>query len=107
VPGSASSFSITSLGGVRKVTPGLTTVLGVVVQGNATYFLELNDAAGFPRPGNGKVVRMRGSVIDTIATGMTVPTGMTMGPDNNLFVSNFGAVPAPAGIGQIVKITIP
>lgn len=107
VPGSASSFSITTLGGVRKVTPGLTTVVAVVVQGNATYFLELNDAAGFPGPGNGKVVRMRGSVVDTIATGLSVPTGMTMGPDNNLYVSNFGAVPAPAGIGQIVKITLP
>jgi hypothetical protein len=29
---------------------------------------------------------------------------MTFGPDGKLYVSNFGA--APAGLGQIVRITI-
>lgn len=106
-PGSANRYSINTIGAVTKVTPGLTTVVAVVVNGNDTYFLELNDAGGFPGPGNGAVVRMRGTSIATIATGLTVPTGMTMGPDGNLYVSNFGAVPAPAGVGQIVKITIP
>ena len=103
-PGSSNRYLINTIGGVTKVTPGLTTVVAVVVNGNDTYFLELNDAAGFPGPGNGKVVRMRGTSITTIATGLTVPTGMTMGPDGNLYVSNFGAVPAPPGVGQIVKI---
>jgi len=106
-PGSSARYSINTIGGVTKVTPGLTTVVAVVVNGNDTYFLELSDAAGFPGPGNGKVVRMRGTSITTIASGLTVPTGMTMGPDGNLYVSNFGAVPAPPGVGQIVKITIP
>lgn len=107
VPGSSARYSINTIGKVTNVTPALTTVVAVVVKDSDTYFLELNDAGGFPGPGNGKVVRMRGSSITTIASGLTVPTGMTLGPDGNLYVSNFGAVPAPAGVGQIVKITIP
>ena len=108
VPGSASRILVTPLGGIKKAIPGLTTVVAVVVNGSDTYYLELNDAPGFPGVGNGKVVRTRGGLgTVTIATGLTVPTGMTMGPDGNLYVSNFGAVPAPAGIGQIVKITLP
>jgi sugar lactone lactonase YvrE len=67
--------------------------------------LELSDAAGFPAPGNGKVVRVRyDGTIEDVATGLSVPTAMTFGPDGKLYVSNWGA--APAGKGQIVKITI-
>jgi len=109
VPGTAARYNINTIGGVTKVTTGLTTVVAVVVKGSDTYFLELNDAGGFPGPGNGKVVRMgSGGGVTTIASGLTVPTGMTLGPDGNLYVSNFGAVPSPtAGVGQIVKITLP
>lgn len=88
----------------------VTTVVATVLKDNILYVLELNDAPGFPGPGNGKVVRMIGTTIKTIATGLTVPTGMTLGPDGNLYVSNFGALPAPAagqGLGQVVKITLP
>ena len=94
----------------RNSQRGLTTVLATVLKGNVLYVLELNDAPGFPSPGNGKVVRMIGTTITTIATGLTVPTGMTLGPDGNLYVSNFGALPAPAAgqaLGQVVKITLP
>jgi hypothetical protein len=106
-PGSSSAYSISTLGGTTRIFPGLTTVVAVVVSGGDTYFLELNDAPGFPGPNNGKVVRLRSGSLLTIATGLTVPTGMTMGPDGALYVSNFGAVPAPAGVGQIVKIIVP
>ena len=37
--------------------------------------------------------------------GLVVPTGMTFGPDGFLYVSNFGA--APAGAGEILRISIP
>ena len=103
VPGSSSRYTVSTLGGITKAAPGLTTVVAVVVNGGDTYFLELNDAPGFPGPNNGKVVRLRSGTLLTIADGLTVPAGMTLGPDGNLYVSNFGAVPGPAGVGQIVK----
>jgi hypothetical protein len=63
------------------------------------------DAAGFPTPGVGKVVRVKHSgEIEDVITGLTVPTAMTFGPNGHLYVSNLGA--APAGAGQILKFAI-
>jgi hypothetical protein len=70
------------------------------------YALELSPAAGYPTPGVGKVVRLnRAGEVEDVATGLSVPTAMTFGPDGHLYVSNFGA--APAGAGQIVRISVP
>ena len=70
------------------------------------YALELSDVAGYPTPGAGKVVRLkRNGVIEDVVVGLIVPTGMTFGPDKALYVSNFGA--APAGAGQILRVTVP
>jgi len=86
---------------------GFTTVVAVDFGPDGLlYALELSPAAGFPTPGVGKVVRLnRTGDIEDVATGLSVPTGMTFGPDGDLYVSNWGA--APAGAGQIVRITIP
>jgi hypothetical protein len=85
---------------------GFTTVVAVDFGPDGLlYALELSPAAGFPTPGVAKVVRLnRAGEIEDVATGLSVPTGMTFGPDGQLYVSNFGA--APAG-GQILRITIP
>jgi glucose/arabinose dehydrogenase len=85
---------------------GFTTVVGTEFGPDGLlYVLELSDAPGNPGPGNGKVVRVRhDGTIEDVATGLSVPTAMTFGPDDKLYVSNFGA--APAGMGQIVRITI-
>ena len=70
------------------------------------YVLELSDAAGFPTPGKGKVVRVkRSGDIEDVVTGLAVPTGMTFGPDGRLYVSNLGA--APGAVGQILRIDLP
>ena len=67
------------------------------------YALELSAAIGFPTPGDGKVVRLnRAGDIEDVATGLSVPTGMTFGPDGYLYVSNFGAAPT----GQILRISV-
>jgi hypothetical protein len=105
-PGSSARYTVNNLGGVTKIVTGVTTVVGLVVIGNDTYFLELSTDAGFPEPGKGAVVRLRGAKFTTIASGLTAPTGMTVGADGALYVSNFGTG-APAGAGQIVKITLP
>jgi hypothetical protein len=86
---------------------GFTTVVAVDFgpDDGLLYVLELSDAAGFPTPGVGKVVRVkRSGEIEEIVTGLSVPTGMTFGPDGRLYVSNLGA--APAGAGQILRFDI-
>lgn len=85
--------------------PGLTTILGMAWgPDRLLYLLELSDAAGFPSPGNGKVVRVRNGVAEDVITGLSVPTGMTFGPDGALYVSNWGAADAP--IGQILRFNL-
>jgi hypothetical protein len=86
-------------------TPGLTTVVGMDWGPDGLlYLLELSDAAGFPTPGDGKVVRMRNGVAEDLITGLSVPTAMTFGPDGALYVSNWGAAAAP--IGQILRFNV-
>jgi hypothetical protein len=91
---------------------GFTTVVAVDFGPDGLlYALELSDAAGLPTPGAGKVVRVRHSgEIETVISGLAVPTGMTFGPDDRLYISNFGAIPAgtPLGTsaGQILRFDI-
>jgi hypothetical protein len=86
---------------------GFTTIVGSEFGPDGLlYVLELSDAAGYPSGGMGKVVRVKADgSIETVASGLTVPTAMTFGPDEKLYVSNLGA--APPGAGQIVQIDIP
>jgi hypothetical protein len=85
---------------------GFTTVVAVDFGPDGLlYALELSDGAGFPSLGAGKVVRVRRSgEIEDVVTGLSVPTGMTFGPDGRLYISNFGA--APAGAGTILRFDI-
>jgi hypothetical protein len=92
---------------IVESTAGFTTVVAVDFGPDGLlYALELSDAAGLPTPGAGKVVRvMATGVIEDVVTGLSVPTGMTFGPDGRLYVSNWGA--AGPGAGQILRFDIP
>jgi hypothetical protein len=111
-PGSESLFKVTPSGQIKRWATGLTTVLGLVfAPRNRLYALESMTAPGFPGPGElgtGRVVRIDPSGTQTVvATGLSFPTAMTLGPDGALYVSNLGfGGPAP-GLGQILRITIP
>ena len=85
---------------------GFTTVVAVDFGPDGLlYALELSDAPGNPTPGAGKVVRVtRSGEIEEVITGLTVPTGMTFGPEGNLYISNGGA--AGPGAGQILRFDI-
>ena len=91
---------------VANSRAGFTTIVSLKLGPDGLlYALELSDAAGFPAPGNGKVVRLnRNGNIEDVVVGLSVPTGMAFGPDNDLYVANLGA--APAGAGQILRITV-
>jgi hypothetical protein len=109
-PGSEVVRKLTGGGKVGLVASGLSTVLALVVdkQGR-TYALESMTAPGFPGPGElgtGMVVQLKndGSQVP-IATGLSLASGMTLGPDHALYVSNVG-FGAPPGSGQILRISL-
>jgi len=35
-----------------------------------------------------------------------LPTGITIGPDGNLYISNVGFGPPPVGLGEILKVQL-
>jgi len=108
--GASSIFKITPDGTIKVTATGFNAVLGLVIdQQDRMYVLE-NTAGGFPAfptPGLGRIVRVDPSGARTvIATGLNLPTGMTMGPDGKLYVSNWGFGPPPIGLGQILQIDL-
>lgn len=105
-PGSANVFKLTPSGNFKVWDAGFTTVVGLAFDHrDRLYVLELSAAPGFPTPGAGKLVRVSPSGrAEDILTGLVVPTAMTVGPDGNVYISNFGA--APPGLGQIIRVRI-
>jgi hypothetical protein len=110
VDGSSNIYKVNPGGEVKIWATGLTTVLGLVIdKRDRMYVLEntVGSPSGFPTPGLGQVIRIDPSGNkETIATGLSLPTGMTMGPDGNLYVSNWGFSPAAIGGGQVIKIDL-
>src|SRR6266480_7807778 len=109
VPGSSKILKITPSGNVTVAIEGLTTVLGLVIDGrDRMYVLETSTAPGDPTPFTGKVIRVDRSGRQTeIASGLFFPTGITLGPDGALYVSNVGFGPPPVRLGEILRITVP
>jgi hypothetical protein len=106
--GSSKIMKITPSGQLKDWVTGLTTVLGLVIDKQDRMFvLENTVGAPFPTPGLGQIVQVDHSGNkEVIATGLSLPTGMTLGPDGNLYVSNWGFSPGAIGGGQILKVTL-
>lgn len=104
-------FKITPGGQVTQFATGFVNIIGMVFdKAGGLYVLENWTGAGFFNPGSGDIIRIdpNGSR-KTVVTGLMFPTAITMGPDNNLYVSNIGMLsPAifPLNSGQVLKITI-
>jgi hypothetical protein len=109
VPGSSKIYQITPSGEVSVFAEGLTAILGVVFdEKDRMYVLETTTVAGNPAPFTGKVIRVDpGGHQTEIASGLFFPTGMTLGPDGALYVSNVGFGPPPVGLGKVLRITVP
>jgi len=83
---------------------GVEKVLGLAFRGGKSYALEMSTTAGAPTPGTGAIVRVnRHGPPETVVSGLTFPTGMTVGPDGAFYVSNQG-FGFGAGQGQILRI---
>jgi hypothetical protein len=102
-------MKITPSGYLTTVAIDFTTVLGLAFDSKGRlYVLENTTGNPFPTPGTGKVVRIDGkNRVTEIANGLFLPTGMTFGPDGNLYVSNVGFGPPPVGLGEVLKIAVP
>lgn len=116
--GNLDTFPIKDSSKVMLITRGgqimteyinLQTILGLAVDKKGRiYVLENTTNNQFPTPGTGTILRIDGKNNYTvIASGLFLPTGMTFGPDGNLYVSNVGFGPPPVGLGQVLKITVP
>lgn len=101
---------------VFRVTPGaplaifasgLSKVLGVAFDSRGRlYVLEMTVGQQFPAPGLGRIVRVtRHGSVKVVATGLSLPTAMTFGPDDDIYVSNWGF--GPPGMGEILRIELP
>ena len=109
VPGSASVCRILGKAGIIRKMTGFTTVTGLSFDKKSRLYVPEMSAVeepGFPQPFTGKIVRLnRAGEIEDFLTGLMVTTGLTIGPDGALYVSNWGAV--PGSLGEILRITVP
>ena len=105
--GSSSVLKMTPSGQVQENTKGFDMVLGVAFDNrHRMYVLEMSADNPVPTFGTGRVTRVdRGGKREIIADGLIFPTGMTLGPDGNLYVSNFGFGGGP-GNGSVMKIEL-
>jgi hypothetical protein len=105
--GSSKVWKVTPSGQIKVDSSGFDTVLGVAFDNrDRMYVLEMAALHPAPAPFAGRVTRVlpNGSK-EIVADGLMLPTGMTMGPDGNLYVSAFG-FGAPPGAGQVLKIDL-
>ena len=104
--GAEKLYQITHDGFVIDYWGGFTTVLDVRVDDHGRlYVLEFSSAAGFPAPGNGRILRITGKLVEEIVTGLSVPTAMVLDHHGDIYVSDLGA--APAGAGRILRFDNP
>jgi hypothetical protein len=107
--GSSKVMKITPLGELTTVFINLSDILGLAFDKKGRlYVLENTTGNPFPTPKTGKILRVDGkNKYREIATGLSLPTAMTFGPDGNLYVSNLGFGLPPDGEGQVLKVIVP
>ena len=104
--GGANVFEIVAGSPVTMET-GFTNILDIDYGADGSiYVLEMDDNGLLAPDGTGVVTRIHPDGFREVlaSTGLVVPTGMALGPDGAVYVSNFG--PAPAGVGQVVRIPV-
>jgi hypothetical protein len=107
--GYSNVWKVTPSGQIKLDAAGFNMVLGLAFDRRDRMYVLEASAAPAPTLGTGRVVRVSsdGRTRKVIADGLFFPTGMTFGPDGNLYVSNVGFGPPPVGLGEILKIELP
>ncbi|MDQ6763878.1 MAG: ScyD/ScyE family protein [Bacteroidota bacterium] len=105
-PTGSSIYKITPEGQISEYATGFSMILGIAFDKlGGLYVLETTTNNPFPTPGTGDIVRIDPSGNrQVITTGLTFPTGMTLGNDGKIYVSNRG-FGFPPGEGQVLQIS--
>jgi hypothetical protein len=105
IQGAAKVMVINKGGHIKAALGGLTNIISAIfdAQGNL-YILESTVDNPMPTPDSGVVVKVTlTGQREILATGLSLPTAMTFGPDGALYVSNKG-FGYPPGMGEVVRI---
>ena len=109
-----SVYKITPSGNIKVVATGLSKVLGIAFdRRDRMYVLETSYSTSDPgpEPATARLIRIlpngKQEVLIDGSTGiLSVPAGMTFGPDGALYISNIGFGAPPIGLGQIVRVEL-
>jgi len=109
-----SVYHITPSGAIKVAATGLSKVLGIAFdQRDRLYILESSFSTSdpFPEPATARLIRILPNgkqevLIDGSSGILSVPAGMTFGPDGALYISNIGFGAPPIGLGQVVRVEI-
>lgn len=109
-----SVYRITARGKIKVVATGLSKVLGIAIDRRGRiYILETSYSATDPGPdpATARLIRIEPNgkqevLLDGSSGILSVPSGMTLGPDGDLYISNVGFGAPPIGLGQIVRVEI-
>jgi hypothetical protein len=110
-----SIYRVTPGGNVNVIATGFSKVLGIAIDHhNRTYLLENSYSLSDPGPeqATGRLIRVSPNgeqevLLDGSSGMLNLPTGMTLGPDEALYISNVGfGPPAFLKAGQIVRVEV-
>jgi hypothetical protein len=104
--GAEKIFRVSRTGAISVVATGFSKVLGLLFdRSGRLYVLESSTADGYPMPSTGDVVRIdRHGRRTVIVNHLFLPTGITIGPDGRLYISNHGF--GPPGMGEILRVDL-
>jgi hypothetical protein len=106
--GGGNVLKVTRAGKASVLYSGFTDILGLERDSEGRFYvLETSTGDMGPAPKTGDIIRIDNGKREVIASGLFFPTGMTLGPDGALYVSNVGFGPLPNGLGQILKVKLP
>jgi len=107
--GGSSIYKISADGRQISVwATGFSTILGIAFDSqDRLYVLQNTSGHPFPTPASGSIIRINTSgTRETITSSLSLPTGLTIGPDDNLYVSNIGFGEFSVGGGEILQIAL-
>jgi hypothetical protein len=107
ITGNSSVYKITPSGDISVVATGFNAILGIEFdKAGGMYVLENTTGNPFPTPRTGDVIRIdQFGNRRAIVTGLNLPTAMAFGPDNKLYISNWGFGPPAIGGGEILQVS--